>query len=162
FVATTEEGLAGLEERRALQEELGVPVERVDPSFVGGLRTDDVLGAVVCSTDGTADPPAVTRELVRRATKLGVQVREGCDGATIEDAWAGLYDMTPDAHPILGEVADGIYAACGFSGHGFMQSPAVGKALAEEILGESPSLDLGPYRLSRFEGGAGFPETLVL
>src|SRR5204862_303307 len=58
---------------------------------------------------------------------------------TIERAWAGLYDMTPDAHPILGEVADGVYAACGFSGHGFMQSPAVGRALAEEILGESPS-----------------------
>jgi len=82
--------------------------------------------------------------------------------ATIEDAWAGLYDMTPDAHPILGEVADGVYAACGFSGHGFMQSPAVGRALAEEILGETPSLDLGPYRLSRFEGEVEFPETLVL
>jgi sarcosine oxidase, subunit beta len=82
--------------------------------------------------------------------------------ATIAEAWAGLYDMTPDAHPILGEVADGVYAACGFSGHGFMQSPAVGKALAEEILGESPSLDLSPYRLSRFEDDASFPEELVL
>jgi sarcosine oxidase subunit beta len=82
--------------------------------------------------------------------------------AEIERAWAGLYDMTPDAHPILGEVADGVYAACGFSGHGFMQSPAVGRALAEEILGESPSLDLGPYRLSRFTDGADFPETLIL
>jgi sarcosine oxidase subunit beta len=260
FVATTEEGLAALDERRELQEELGVPVEQVDASFVDGLRTDDVLGAVVCSTDGTADPPAVTRELVRRATKLGVEVREGCDaatleadtlviacgpwsaglaatrgielpvrplcrqllattelelpedltgfhfrrrggrhvlamtdpeprwgfdevvdeslfddllarlhhrypaaaGATIEDAWAGLYDMTPDAHPILGELADGVYAACGFSGHGFMQSPAVGRALAEEILGETPSLDLSPYRLSRFDEDASFPETLVL
>jgi sarcosine oxidase subunit beta len=70
--------------------------------------------------------------------------------------------MTPDAHPILGEVADGDHAACGFSGHGFMQSPAVGRALAEEILGETPSLDLGPYRLSRFEGGVDFPETLIL
>ena len=70
--------------------------------------------------------------------------------------------MTPDAHPILGEVADGVYAACGFSGHGFMQSPAVGRALAEEILGLTPSLDLSPYRLDRFEAGAGFPETLIL
>jgi sarcosine oxidase subunit beta len=267
FVATTEEGLDALEERRALQEELGVPAERVDPSYVEGLRTDDVLGAVVCRTDGTADPPAVARELVRRATKLGVQIREGCDATTldfdalviacgpwsaqvgetlgvelpvrplcrqllatgeldlperlpmvleaengfhfrrrgsrlvlamtdpdprwgfdevvdeslfddrlerlrhryppaaaveIEDAWAGLYDMTPDAHPILGGVADGVYAACGFSGHGFMQSPAVGRAVAEEILGESPSIDLTPYRLSRFEEGVDFPETLVL
>jgi len=84
FVATTEEGLAALEERRALQEELGVPVEGVDPSVVDGLRADDVLGAVICKTDGTADPPAVTRELVRRATKLGVEVREGCDAASLE------------------------------------------------------------------------------
>jgi glycine/D-amino acid oxidase-like deaminating enzyme len=43
-----------------------------------------------------------------------------------------------------------------------MQSPAVGRAVAEEILGESPSIDLGPYRLSRFEEGVDFPETLVL
>jgi sarcosine oxidase subunit beta len=82
--------------------------------------------------------------------------------ATIERSWAGLYDMSPDAHPILGEIADGVYAACGFSGHGFMQSPAVGRALAEEILGETPSLDLSPYRLDRFESGAVFPEKLVL
>jgi sarcosine oxidase subunit beta len=82
--------------------------------------------------------------------------------ATIERSWAGLYDMTPDAHPILGKIADGVYAACGFSGHGFMQSPAVGRALAEEILGETPSLDLTPYRLGRFEDGATFPEKLVL
>jgi sarcosine oxidase subunit beta len=82
--------------------------------------------------------------------------------ARIESSRAGLYDMTPDAHPILGEVADGVYAACGFSGHGFMQSPAVGRALAEEILGLSPSLDLAPYRLDRFESGADFPEKLIL
>jgi glycine/D-amino acid oxidase-like deaminating enzyme len=43
-----------------------------------------------------------------------------------------------------------------------MQSPAVGKALAEEILGETPSLDLGPYRVERFEEGVDFPETLIL
>ena len=82
--------------------------------------------------------------------------------AAIEDAWAGLYDMTPDAHPIIGRVADGVYAACGFSGHGFMQSPAVGRALAEEILEGASSFDLGPYRLDRFAKGAVFPETLVL
>jgi sarcosine oxidase subunit beta len=70
--------------------------------------------------------------------------------------------MTPDAHPILGRIAEGVYAACGFSGHGFMQSPAVGRAVAEEILGLEPSFDLSPYRLDRFETGAVFPEELVL
>jgi sarcosine oxidase subunit beta len=70
--------------------------------------------------------------------------------------------MTPDAHPIIGPVGDGIYAACGFSGHGFMQSPAVGRAVAEELLQGAAELDLSPYRLDRFAGGAVFPETVVL
>jgi sarcosine oxidase, subunit beta len=83
-------------------------------------------------------------------------------GAAIERGWAGLYDMTPDAHPIVGVVADGIYAACGFSGHGFMQSPAVGRALAELILEGETEYDLSPFALERFERQAVFPERLVL
>ncbi len=270
FVATTEAGLGELGERVALQAGLGVPVELVDASFVPGLEVRDVLGAAFCAQDGVADPPAVARELVRRAAELGVEVRNQTDatellgeadtvvvacgpwsaalaaalgvelpvrplcrqllatsplptlpatlpmvvecetgfhfrrrgeqlvlamtdaeprwgfeasvdrsvfadraerlarrfppatGATIADAWAGLYDMTPDAHPILGRVADGVYAACGFSGHGFMQSPAVGQAIAEEILDGRSSFDLSPFRLERFAGELEFPETLVL
>lgn len=82
--------------------------------------------------------------------------------APVARAWAGLYDMTPDAHPIIGFVADGIYAACGFSGHGFMQSPAVGKAVVEELLDGQASLDLSPYRIDRFGNASVFPEELVL
>src|SRR5581483_9042778 len=77
FLATTESGAARLEERMALQRSLGVPVE---PARVpDGVRDDDVLTAVACWQDGVADPPAVTRELVRRAQELGVRVVEGCD-----------------------------------------------------------------------------------
>ena len=83
-------------------------------------------------------------------------------GAPILRSWAGLYDMTPDAHPIVGWIDDGVYAACGFSGHGFMQSPAVGKSVAQEILFGESELDLSPYRLNRFGGQVVFPETLVL
>jgi sarcosine oxidase subunit beta len=83
-------------------------------------------------------------------------------GASVVRAWAGLYDMTPDAHPIIGWVGDGVYAACGFSGHGFMQSPAVGRAVAQELLVAESELDLSPYRLERFAGDVAFPETLVL
>ena len=61
-------------------------------------------------------------------------------GAPVRRAWAGFYDMTPDAHPIIGRVADGLYAACGFSGHGFMQSPAVGDAVAAELLGRDAAV----------------------
>jgi sarcosine oxidase subunit beta len=83
-------------------------------------------------------------------------------GAPVTRAWAGLYDMTPDAHPIIGWVGEGLYAACGFSGHGFMQSPAVGKAVAEELLDNRASTDLSPYRIERFTDGAVFPEDLIL
>jgi sarcosine oxidase, subunit beta len=272
FVAGTEAGLSELEERRAVQVALGVPVEHVDRDRIArlasGVAVEDLVGGVVCATDGVGDPPAVTRELVRRAADLGVDVREhtaaqeidadtvvvacGADSAevarsygvelpvrpltrqllettpiaglpdrlpmtveaetgfhfrrrggrlvlamadaeprwdaaeevdesvfddrlarltrryppaaeaTVARAWAGLYDMTPDAHPVIGRVAEGVYAACGFSGHGFMQSPAVGRALAEEILEGASSFDLAPYRLDRFAAGAVFPETLVL
>ena len=70
--------------------------------------------------------------------------------------------MTPDAHPIVGRIADGVYAACGFSGHGFMQSPAVGRAVAEELVHGESELDLSPYRLDRFAGEPLSPETVVL
>ena len=83
-------------------------------------------------------------------------------GAAVDRAWAGLYDMTPDAHPIIGWVGDGVYAACGFSGHGFMQAPAVGEAVAEELLEGASSFDLTPFRPDRFEGDAVFPESLIL
>ena len=48
--------------------------------------------------------------------------------------------MTPDAHPIVGRIGEGLYAACGFSGHGFMQSPAVGLAVAEILRGSLRSI----------------------
>jgi sarcosine oxidase, subunit beta len=86
----------------------------------------------------------------------------GSAGARVAHAWAGLYDMTPDAHPIIGFVAEGVYAACGFSGHGFMQSPAVGRSVAEELLDGDSELDLSPYRLERFAAGAVFPEEVIL
>lgn len=66
---------------------------------------------------------------------------------------AGLYDMTPDAHPIIGETGvDGLYVAAGFSGAGFKKGPAVGQCLSELICdGRATTVDLEPFRLSRFE-----------
>lgn len=71
-------------------------------------------------------------------------------------AWAGLYEMSPDHHAILGE-APGVprlYLANGSSGHGVMHSPALGQLLAEQILhGEARTLDARPLRPSRFAEG---------
>jgi sarcosine oxidase subunit beta len=83
-------------------------------------------------------------------------------GAPVVRAWAGLYDMTPDARPLIGWAEEDEYVACGFSGHGFMQSAAVGRVVAEELLGLTPSVDLGPYRPDRFPPHAEFSTEQVL
>jgi sarcosine oxidase subunit beta len=69
---------------------------------------------------------------------------------------AGLYDMSPDAHPIIGETGvDGLYLAAGFSGAGFKKAPGVGIALTELIVdGKARSADLAPFALSRFDTSA--------
>jgi sarcosine oxidase subunit beta len=66
---------------------------------------------------------------------------------------AGLYDMTPDAHPIIGAAGpDGLIVACGFSGAGFKKGPAVGQCIAELIIeGSARLVDLSPFNLSRFD-----------
>jgi len=68
-------------------------------------------------------------------------------------AQAGLHEDTPDANAIISDVPhmDGLYFACGFSGHGFMHSPAVGRIVAELVLGKSLVSELLPFGLSRFE-----------
>lgn len=69
--------------------------------------------------------------------------------------WAGLYNMSPDAQPILGEVPTlkGFYNAVGFSGHGFMLAPVTGRLMAEAISGREPHLDIAPLSLERFAKG---------
>lgn len=69
---------------------------------------------------------------------------------------AGLYDMSPDAHPIIGQTpVDGLFVAAGFSGAGFKKGPAVGLCLAELIVdGRSSLIDLSPFALSRFDSDA--------
>jgi glycine/D-amino acid oxidase-like deaminating enzyme len=69
----------------------------------------------------------------------------------------GVYDMTPDARPMLGEVPGrpGLVVAAGFSGMGFKISPAVGEALAELIVaGAASRVDLAAFRPGRFAEGA--------
>jgi sarcosine oxidase subunit beta len=79
--------------------------------------------------------------------------------------WAGLYEVTPDAHPILGRIPtlEGFYLMAGFSGHGLMHGPVVGLLVAEEILdGRAHTVDIDPFRYDRFLGGKLDPEYNVV
>jgi sarcosine oxidase subunit beta len=73
--------------------------------------------------------------------------------ARIMRQWAGLYDVSPDARPIIGTVAgvDGYYHACGFSGHGFMLAPAISKLMAELITSGTTSIPIEGLGLDRFK-----------
>jgi sarcosine oxidase subunit beta len=69
--------------------------------------------------------------------------------------WAGLYEVTPDAHPIYGPTpVEGFYVVTGFSGHGFMHGPISGKLMSEIILdGAAHTVDVSSLDLARFEEG---------
>ena len=80
-------------------------------------------------------------------------------------AWAGLYEMTPDHHPILGEApgVPGFFLANGFSGHGVMHAPATGRILSDLILtGKTDLIDVSLLGLERFAEGRMIHETAVL
>ncbi len=75
------------------------------------------------------------------------------EGAGLSSHWAGLYEVTPDAHPIFGgTIVDGFYICGGFSGHGFMHGPIAGKLMSEIILdGRAVTVDISMLDLARFD-----------
>lgn len=80
-------------------------------------------------------------------------------------AWAGLYEMTPDHHAIIGPAPNvaGLYFVNGFSGHGVMHSPASGRITADLILkGRSEIIDAAQLGVTRFATGQLLEETAVL
>jgi sarcosine oxidase subunit beta len=78
--------------------------------------------------------------------------------------WAGLYEVTPDAHPIFGPTkVDGLWVVAGFSGHGFMHGPVAGKLMSEFILeGQANTVDVSMLDLARFEEGRPIQEYNVI
>jgi sarcosine oxidase subunit beta len=84
--------------------------------------------------------------------------------ANISRGWAGLYEISPDNHAILGNVqeVEGLVLAVGFSGHGFQHGPAAGMVIAELIWkGKSETVDITPLALSRFKEGKAIKESLT-
>ncbi len=73
----------------------------------------------------------------------------------IEETWAGLIDVTPDAIPVISAVdgVPGFHLSTGFSGHGFGIGPGAGRVTAELVTGQTPSVDLTPFRFRRFADG---------
>ena len=105
---------------------------------------------------GTFGYPRCSRVAERRAPLVATV---GMKGGS-----AGLYEMSPDHNAIIGEshsVGRFLYAT-GFSGHGFLQGPAVGEILRDLYLRRAPFVDVAPLSAERFELGAARPEFNVV
>jgi sarcosine oxidase subunit beta len=94
----------------------------------------------------------VDPDFLDRMLEVALRRYPAIEDAAINRAWAGLYEMTPDALPFLGRVdeIDGLYLINGFSGHGFQHAPIAGRLVAEEIVfGSARTLDIAPLRFDR-------------
>ena len=134
------------------------------------IRVRDGRVLLLQPTPGVPDAPFDTRvdpdwvDLVERAAHARVPVLRR---ATIDRAacWAGLYEISPDKHAILGAAPEcpNLFFANGSSGHGVMHAPALGQLLAEIISdGKASSMDAAPLRYGRFADGALLPGSGVL
>ena len=120
-----------------------------DPEQTYGFRTDFDYGFI---------EKILTRAVSRVPVFADVEVNP-------RRCWAGMYEMTPDHHAIIGKApgVEGMFLANGFSGHGVMHSPATGKIISELIIEGTPGfVDASMLRAERFAEGNLLEETAVL
>jgi sarcosine oxidase subunit beta len=130
-------------------ESLGFLLAWNDPEETTGFRTD-------------FDPGFIEKVLVRAASRVPCFENLAVNP---KRAWAGLYEMTPDHHAVLGPApeVEGFFYANGFSGHGVMHAPATGKIVSDLVLtGKTEIADARVLRPQRFAEGELVHETAVL
>jgi sarcosine oxidase subunit beta len=117
-------------------------------------------------TDGAADPFDVSVEPGGRRRSQGPR---GSGFPTLADVpiastYAGLYEMSPDEHALLGPAhgLEQLFLVNGSSGHGVMHAPALGQLAAEMLTGQATTLDVHPLRPSRFAEGRPNPVRRLL
>ncbi len=112
-----------------------------------------------------ADTYAIDEEFHLKTLERAMYRLPLLEHARVARQMAGLYEVTPDAHPIISSARalPGMYLAAGFSGHGFQHSPATGKVMSEIILdGASKTVDVSMLDLERFAEGRMIQEVNVV
>lgn len=102
----------------------------------------------------TLDPDPVV-PYVDKGMKAFVDAFPQLSNARIAQRWAGYIDVTPDAIPVISQVArvPGMFIGTGFSGHGFGIGPGAGRLMADLVNGDTPLVDPHAFRLERFSDG---------
>ncbi|MGZ8572138.1 MAG: NAD(P)/FAD-dependent oxidoreductase [Actinomycetota bacterium] len=146
-VVLTTSAFPGVPSRRTLVVDAGSSFyfHREGDGVLMGMGGDDAP-----SFETEVDEGFVTDRLLPRALAVYPPLAE----AGIRSRWAGLYEMTPDRHPVIGPgPLLGLWIAAGFSGHGFQHGPVVGRLTAEMITGQEPTVDVSALSFERFERG---------
>jgi sarcosine oxidase subunit beta len=139
----------------------GVPASRImvidfDTTFYFHREGAGLLFGMGDPDETPTFDTTVQWDFLPQVIDVAVQRLPALADASISHAWAGLYEVTPDANPIIGRApgVDGLFLINGFSGHGFQHSPAAGRILADVIVGRDPEFDLTPFAAGRFTAGA--------
>ena len=110
------------------------------------------------------DAPPPEREWLEKVVEVAERRLPRLLELGIAGGWRGYYDMSPDYNALVGEARDvsRFLYATGFSGHGFLQGPAIGEVVRDLYLGREPFVDVSPLAVERFEHSAPRPEHNVI
>ncbi len=133
----------------------GLYFHREGPGLLFGMADPDQRPGL----DGSSDPSWLERVTAVAERRLPVLLDLGIAGG-----WKGYYEVTPDHNALIGETAgvSRFLYATGFSGHGFLQGPAVGEIVRDLVLGREPFVDPSPLALERFARRTPRPEFNVI
>ena len=150
-------GPASLPERIPLTVDFstGFYFHREGPGLLFGLADRDQPAGF----DIPTDPAWLERVTAVAERRLPSLLELGIAGG-----WKGYYEVTPDHNALIGESRGTrrfLYAT-GFSGHVFLQGPAVGEVIRDLVLGRNPFVDVSPLDVERFRHGARRPEHNVI
>lgn len=147
----------------------GVPASRImvidfESTFYFHREGAGVLFGMGDPDEASTFDTTVQWDFLPKVVEVAVRRLPALRDASISHAWAGLYEVTPDANPLIGCApgVGGLFLITGFSGHGFQHSPAAGRILADLIAGRDPAFDLSPFAPDRFTRGTSGGERYVV
>ncbi len=124
-------------------------------------------GSIICGMSPEGHPEDYERkttwQFIEAMSTILVKLLPRTKGIRIARQWSGMYDMTPDAQPIIGETdVKNFYHSTGYSGHGFMLGPVAGKILSQHLTGQTPDIDFSMLDYRRFARGEHIKESNVV
>ena len=133
----------------------GFYFHREGPGLLFGMADPEQVPGL----DAPGDPAWLEKVMVVAERRLPSLLDMGIAGG-----WKGYYEVTPDHNALVGESRDvsRFLYATGFSGHGFLQGPAVGEIVRDLVLGREPFIDVAPLSAERFAHAATRPEHNVI